>query len=966
MKARFKQMWIEHKSRDKKPEEVIETDTAKALEKMISILSKPVDPKLGPQTEKIKLIKEKTEKIILKTQQKERNIQQLTKEISQKEQLIKDSITREGLDSQSKEERYKKLENEILELDIELQKLKRPAPLDPLKMIDVLLYSTDTDAELPLTDITKMLDKLTGKTPSHNLIYISNNLVNTVLKTYITREITPRKDFLDQRKKALSMVTKLPKKPGDLDNISGVVKNLQESFKNVFAHNQELYKNQIDLLAESLQLLLFIRGKLKIWIDVDRFIKQNNITSELLVNVVKKAKSPDGGGIFDLLGKDELKLLNNLVDKVELLTRDYWSFYNAFINTSSNSYLLTKVNTFRGNLITKLSVGFEPYKLTGTDKFINVKENFFETLEQTKILIQIVNSVIGKQESLIVLEYLVDTASRLNRHYHTQLVYTNLAIKQLALIEASYSRQSRKCIDKSEIDKLYPDYFLDIDIYFKNIKITNIIAEYIDIKNSAEQEYLSTLTHYNLKKKLSFLKSTQQVLNFFAEIFHYQNNLKNFKDSLTVLGLMEIDLEVSEFFKVIDVRNQFNLEFIRQIIYHLIVDIFKFFSFENIKSLDSLETGPIKQTIKEIERYLVRQVGPKIEDLVKSAILSESELLDNFSYLITSKNSLTSSKGTNPLNLLNLLISLSEYGEFSPEKLLTKETINKIIILSQDKIIKVIKEIDDNKASVLFNLIDLGCINIEIMDEFLKIGIDPNKEYNGKKLLDSIAYQLTKVGRETDFSPIPRKYTVDPEKQDQLIDIGLHLIHNKADINSRWHKNGFLTTLFSLIPSGQSPHLYKKLLSDKEVISQLDLQEIDLWGRNLAHLFCKDLSEIFYSFTHPIEAKINIYNMLIKIIESKNAHCQLNTPDKEGNSPWHYLASSITADYAKLKTDCSFSQFKNKVNLSINNIYGDTPLHTAFTMLGDPPAFYEFVLTDIYSPAEWLKSPRLGLKIKNN
>lgn len=313
-----------------------------------------------------------------------------------------------------------------------------------------------------------------------------------------------------------------------------------------------------------------------------------------------------------------------------------------------------------------------------------------------------------------------------------------------------------------------------------------------------------------------------------------------------------------------------------------------------------------------------------------------------------------------------MLISLSEYGEFSPEKLLTKETINKIITLSQDKIIKVIKEFDDNKASVLFNLIDLGCINIEIMDEFLKIGIDPNKEYNGKKLLDSIAYQLTKVGRETDFLPIPRKYAVDPEKQDQLIDIALHLIHNKADINSRWHKNGFLTTLFSLIPSGQSPYLYKKLLSDKEVISQLDLQEIDLWGRNLAHLFCKDLSEIFYSFTHPIEAKINIYNMLIKIIESKNAHCQLNTPDKEGNSPWHYLASSITADYAKLKTDCSFSQFKNKVNLSINNIYGDTPLHTAFTMLGDPAAFYEFVLTDIYSPAEWLKSPRLGLKIKNN
>jgi hypothetical protein len=983
MKDRFRRMWIEHKSKDKKPEEVLENDTAKALEKMISILSKSADPKLGPQTEKIKLIKEKTEKIILKTQQKKRNIQQLTKEISQKEQLIKDSITREGLDSQSKEERHKKLENEIFDLNIKLQKLKRPEPLDPLKMIDVLLYSTDTDSELSVTDITKMFDKLSGKTPSHNLIYISNNLVNTVLKTYITREIVSRKDFLDQTKKALSMVTKLPDKPGDLDNISGVVKNLQESFKNVFAYNQELYKNQIDLLAESLQLLLFIRGKLKIWIDVDRFIKQNNITSELLVNVVKKAKSPYGGGIFDLLGKDELKLLNNLVDKVELLTRDYWSFYNAFINTSSNSYLLTKVNTFRGNLITKLSVDFEPYKLTGTNKFINVKENFFETLEQTKILIQIVNSVIGEQESLIVLEYLGITPSKLNNHYHTQLVYTNLAIRQLTTIQLSFKHE-HNYVNKCEIDKLYPDYFLDINHYFKNIKITNIIAEYIDIKNSAEQEYLSTLTHYNLKKKLSFLKSTQQVLNFFADIFHYQNHLKDFKDSLTVLGLMEIDLEVSEFFKVIDVRNQFNLEFIRQIIYHLIVDTFKFFSFENIKSLDSLKTRPIQQKIEEIEMYLVKNTGPMIENLVNSAILSESELLDNFSYLITSKNSFTSSKDTNPLKLLNLLISLSEYGEFSPEKLLTKESINKIITLNQDKIIKVIKKINvtgqygkhsrgsnfnpDNKTSVLFNLIDLSCITIEIMDEFLKIGIDPNKEYHGKKLLGSIAYQLTKVIREPDVYHMPgiQKYIVSPEKQDQLIDVALHLIHQGAVVNSILHRNGFLTTLFSLIPSGQSPYLYKKLLSDKKVISQLDLQETDLWGRNLAHLFCKDLSEIFYSFTDPIEAKKSIYDMLIGILKSRNAHCQLNKPDKEGNTPWHYLASSITADYVKLKTDCSFSQFKNKVNLSLKNIYGDTPLHIAFTKKADPVAFYEFVLTDIYYPAEWLKSPRLGLKIKNN
>lgn len=124
MKRAFLQLF-EHKSRDKQTKIIINEDTVKSLEKMISILSKSTDPILGPQTEKIKLIKEKTQKIILKTQQKERDIEQFAEKIRQK-MLIKDAITRQDLDSQSKEERYKKLENEILELDIELQKLERP------------------------------------------------------------------------------------------------------------------------------------------------------------------------------------------------------------------------------------------------------------------------------------------------------------------------------------------------------------------------------------------------------------------------------------------------------------------------------------------------------------------------------------------------------------------------------------------------------------------------------------------------------------------------------------------------------------------------------------------------------------------------------------------------------------------------------------------------------------------------
>lgn len=978
MKARFKQMWIEHKSKDKKPKDVIKDDTDDALEKMISILSKSPDPKLRGQKEKVTLIKKKTEEIILEKLKKEEDKADINKRIIQTKLLAQDPSNTEGLDSQNKEKKYKKLKKQIFDLEMSLQKLITPKPLEPSEMIEVLLYSSDIDSDLSVKDILKMLDKLSGKTPSHNLIYISDSLVNPILKNHITSKIALRKAFLDQTAKDLSMVTKLPNKPSDLDNISGVVKNLQEGFKNVFTYNQELYKKQIDLLAESLQLLLLIRGKLKIWADVDKFAKQNNSANhDRLVTIVKKAQSPAGGGIFDILGGQELNLLNNLVGKVELLTRDYCSFYNAFFDKSSNSYLLSNINTFRGILIKQWDTGFE-----SLSNLENVKENFFQILKQKETLIQIINSVIGKQESLIVSEYLRVTASRLNNHYHTQLLYTDLAIKELTTIQTTFKQES-KYPNKFEIDELYPASFFDIDNYFKNIKITNIILGYVDIKNSATEDYLSFLTKCNLQEKLLSLKSTQHVLNFFNKIFIHKDKIKYFKDFLTVVGLIEINAEVSKFLKIIDVRNELNFEFIQKIIYHLIVDIFKFFGFDNIKSLDSLQKKLIQQKIKEIEKYLVNNTGPIIEDLVRRAISNKSELLDNLSYLITPKNSLKSSKNTNPLKLLNLLISLSEYGEFNPEKLLTEESIHKIITLNQDKIIEVIKEIEDTgqyrehkqssnsnygtKDSVLFNLIDLGCINIKIMDEFLKIGIDPNEAYKGRKLLDSIAYQLTKVVREPDFYSMPgiQKYIVSPEKQDQLIDVALYLIHQRADINSNSHKNGFLTTVFSLIPSGQSPYLYKKLLSNQEIISQLDLQEVDLWGRNIAHLFCKDLTEVFDSFIPPIQAKNEIYKILTKIMISKNAHYHLNKQDKEGNTLWHYLASSITADYVKLKTDCSFPQFKNEINLSTQNFYFDTPLHIAFTKKANPAAFYEFVLTDIYPPAQWLKVPRLSLTIKN-
>ena len=136
---------FEYKSRDEQTEVVINEDTIKALEKMINILSKSPDPKLKGQKEKVTLIKKKTEEIILE-----------------------------------------KLKKQIFDLEMSLQKLITPKPLEPSEMIEVLLYSSDIDSDLSVKDILKMLDKLSGKTPSHNLIYISDSLVNPILKNHIT------------------------------------------------------------------------------------------------------------------------------------------------------------------------------------------------------------------------------------------------------------------------------------------------------------------------------------------------------------------------------------------------------------------------------------------------------------------------------------------------------------------------------------------------------------------------------------------------------------------------------------------------------------------------------------------------------------------------------------------------------------------------------------------------------------
>jgi len=981
MKRAFLQLF-EHKSRDKNSQDLIEYNTAKTLEKMISILSKSQDPKLVKEKETLNLVKKKVWKEINNQQQKAKEIQLIREEIRQKNKTP-----------------YK------LVLKQQLTILNNPEPLAPIEMVDSLL-SLPKHPRYKISSIKKVSERIDSlqkitKLDTEELIYTSSELATTALVTPIKYKIDLRKKFLEKTLDSLSIVTKLPNKPGDQENISGVVKNLQESFKGVFTHNQELYKKQVDLLAESLQLLLRIRGELKAWVDVDKFVKQYKIPGEQLIIMVRNAKSPDGSGIFKFFGGEDLNNLVKLLDKLEFLMQDHRLFYKTLIKPSEADNLILKLENYKKDLEQRITatntynlyyaclssiIGFHFKNYSSSN--INIILEYWgvntitilqrkihkEKLELPSIVKEsefynnafslILSKYFDQDVYNIILEYLGinNIIITTTKHYKKQLEHTSLAIKWLTGIQLTGTTHVKKdfhgrvYINANSVIELLDEK--EISHGKPRSKLKNERYDYTKLTKDQlikAKEYLNNLKKHNVKEKSSLLKQTQEILGFFEEIF-LKGNIQPFQKILQLLDLIDLDSHSSNFLKIIDLREKSNLEFIQKTI-DPIIYLIRFFSLENMLILNTDDKLVLKE-IEKIEEYLTNQTGPMLKTLIESAIYDESELLNNLSYLIKHE----SIKKLNAFKLLDLLIRLTEYGKVHTQNLLSSDGLDKLVMF---KFTTQILFNDDDKFFLLFYLIDSGYANLEMVNELLKIEIDINASHNGRTLLDSIAYQLTKVGRETDFSERPKKYVIDPEKQDQLIDVALYLIHNKADINSGSHTRGFLTTLFSIIPSEQSPYLYKKLLSDQEIISQLDLQEVDFRERNIAHLFCRDLLEIFYSFPDAQVAKKQIGGILTKIISSKNSQ-HFNNQDREGNTPWHYLASSITADYVKLKTDGSFSQFTRGFNLSIKNIYGDTPLHIAFTQKAYPAAFYEFVLTDIYSPSQWLESPRLGLKIKNN
>jgi hypothetical protein len=421
------------------------------------------------------------------------------------------------------------------------------------------------------------LEKTQEVNTQDDLTYVSYELEATALTTPIKYKIDVRKKFLEKTLASLSIVTKLPDKVGDLDNILGVVKNLQESFKGVFTHNQELHKKQIDLLAESLQLLLRIRGELKAWVDVDKFVKQYKIAGEQLILMVRNAKSPDGGGIFNFFGGEDLKNLVKLLDKLEFLTQDHRLFYKTILDKSSTDNLILKLSKYKAVLKQQISTpdqGYHVYYI----HFPSILDNYF-----------------NKALSDIILEYcgINNIIITTTKHYKKQLEHTSLAIKWLTGIQLTGTTHVKKDFHGREISHGKPRSKLKNERY-DYTKLTKDQA----IK---AKEYLGHLKEYNLKEKLSLLKQTQEILSFFEQIF-LKGNVQHFQKILQLLDLIELDSHSSNFLKIIDLREKSNLEFIQKII-HPIIYLISFFSFENMLTLNTKDKL-VQKEIEKIEEYL--------------------------------------------------------------------------------------------------------------------------------------------------------------------------------------------------------------------------------------------------------------------------------------------------------------------------------------------------------------------------
>jgi hypothetical protein len=569
-------------------------------------------------------------------------------------------------------------------------------------------------------------------------------------------------------------------------------------------------------------------------------------------------------------------------------------------------------------------------------------------------------------------EYLINSSLGKAKYYSEQLKYTDTAVVLLTKMQKEYI--TAKKFESS----LFSNIYQAIGDVFEE-SIISIIKEYAYLSssdtssvssgykyNESEESYYNKILQINANIK--FLTKAQNAIKF-CYYLRTSGKVSELQEFLFNLNFINIELSFSNgFTKLMDGKLSAVL-FIDQMI-KVATKIIGFFDFNTVKKLGTDEQLKIA-VVKKIEDYLVKDLSLVIKSLVGRTIEQEHSLLDSLGYFINH----ISSEGTKNIKvpeLLNMLIRLADYNPT-----VSKQLFNTKIL---DDLVKRALFDKEDISKVLYDLVRSGKADMEIIDQFLKAGAYINFVYNGKGYLHLTASQLTAVGREPQLNykevyDIPRiqQHKIDPDKQDKLIETALFLVEKGADINLKNKDgSGFLTSLFSKLPGEQGRYLYLIFLRDENILKQLSLEDCDVYGRNLLHLLFRDMLDFFYSSSNKIYTKRAFADVTRKIIGKENPEHALYLQDKEKNTPLHYLAGSITEEFWDLRDTLGIRvefrvglpKFKFDL-LNVKNIYGETPLHAAFSKASDACAFFDFVLYRLCSPMQWYDNPEVSLHAKN-
>lgn len=1025
----------EHKSRGK--EIVISPqDILKALNKFAEILPDSGPEELTLAKTKVAAEKEKIEQEIENDVQKAKKIAQLVEEIAGINEKIKylPKKEKEDLrlllqptkptrgDIQKMEAIIKKKQDEfneeLAEKQREVQTLRSTSSesLQPTEMVDALIY-------LPyhlhlLNEVLVKLEGLTAESFASELIDTANSLISIARIEPLKSKIDLRKDFLKTTKEKLPLVTKLPNKPGDENNIKGFISSIR-NLHGAFVAEQEINDQRIHFLQESTDLLLVLRGYLKMWGNPELMPKTEQIDFSQ-------------GGIIGFLDP-LLSELEKIVKSVSLLVKDFSLLYdfvepdksspqNLMLLLENYREFLYKQKEFNHKKFLKAQDFYDLGFVRGEDgsvkrkdvilqpkygqlvksgyevlskKTIDLQEEYFKDLLEMLISCFSESSLISKppltrasskytkESSLISIvmeyldpeelplnfskepEYLINSSLGKAKYYLEQLKYTDTAITSLSKMQTEHI--AAKKFENSLFSNIYQAIG---DIFDESI--ISIIKGYAYLSSSeslsrssgykvseSEKSYYNKILEIN--ENIKFFAKAQNAIKF-CYYLRTSGKVSELQEFLFNLNFINIELSFSNGFTKLMNGKLSAVLFIDQMI-KVATKIIGFFDFNTVKKLGTGEQLKIA-LVKKIEDYLVKDLSLVIKSLVGRTIEQEYSLLDSFGYFIDHLDA----EGTKNIKIPALLSMLIRLADCNPA--VSKQLFNTKIL---DDLVKALSE-EANISELLYDLVQSGYTDTEIIDQFLKAGADINFVYNGKGYLHLIANKLTEVGREHQLNykkaydiPYVKQYKIDPDKQDKLIETTLFLVEKGADINLKNKDgSGFLTSLFGKLPGEQGRYLYLIFLKNENILKQLSLEDCDVYGRNLMHLLFRDMFDFFYGSSDKPSAKSEFISSLFSIVRSMKAG-QEDMVDKEGNTAGHYLASSITEEYLKTKDSHGHENRFPAVafNLNIKNHYGENPLHVAFSKAGDPFAFYEFALSKFCPVVGWHHVGLLDLHTKN-